>query len=93
MREMTPEKALESLGDIFARLDELQADIDQEAIQIQRQWEALGCTGGQRADHAAVLLGRLLPGLRLLSRYVNACAAHIEAMQRDPFGDEKAKGG
>jgi hypothetical protein len=58
-----------------------------ETVEIVGQWDRLGRIGGQRDDHAAELMAKLLPGLRELARYAEAAVKLVEQFKADPFGE------
>jgi hypothetical protein len=85
---MTPENAVDKLGTLIEHLDGLRGQLSKEAEEICQQWQRLGRVGGRRADHAAVLLGRLRPELRALSQWAATCEQQIAEMAADPFGQK-----
>ncbi len=83
---MTPESAIANVRDLTRRIDAVRARLSAEADEINEQWGALRGVGGQRADHAAVLLQRLRPHLAELTRFASACVEQLDAYKADPFG-------
>jgi hypothetical protein len=84
---MTPEQAIGKLSDLRSQLHTRLQHFAGECEGIQAQWAALGRAGGQRADHAAALLGKLKNHLQGISGYCDGVVEQIEAMIADPFGD------
>jgi hypothetical protein len=82
---LDPEKMIDKtdkmLGDINRRVSFLRAECE----DIAEQWQGLGMACGQRADHAAVLLGRLRPHLRDLASFATRCEKQMDEMVADPF--------
>ena len=83
---MEPETAIENVAAITRRIDEIRAHLADEADEIAEEWAGIGAAGGQRADHAATLLGRLQPHLAELEQFAAACRQQIDALMADPFG-------
>jgi hypothetical protein len=83
---MTPEEAIRNLKDLRNQLHTRSQHFAGECDQIQEQWTALGRAGGQRADHAASLLGRLRNHLVGMAAYCEIVAKQIDQMAADPFG-------
>jgi hypothetical protein len=83
---MTPETAIETLGELLKRVDATRSHLADEADEIGEQWQGLGHVGGQRADHAAALLSRLRPHLAELARFATACQEQLTGFVADPFG-------
>jgi hypothetical protein len=82
---LDPEKMIDKtdkmLGDINRRVSFLRAECE----DIAEQWQGLGMACGQRADHAAVLLGRLRPHLRDLASFCKTVEGQLDSMVADPF--------
>jgi len=85
-KRMEPEEAIENVAAITRRIDEIRAHLSDEADQLAEEWAGIGAAGGQRADHAAMLLGRLRPHLAELEQFAAACRQQITDMVANPFG-------
>lgn len=87
---LDPEKMIHKtdkmLGEITRRVSGLRAECE----DIAEQWQMLGNVGGQRADHAAVLLGRIRPHLQDLAAFCGVCESQITQMVTDPFQRKEA---
>lgn len=83
---MTPTQAIEKVSDLSSMVGKLAYSIGAECDDIAEQWVGLGLAGGQRDDHAALILGRLRPALRELAKLCERSAAQIDGMVADPFG-------
>lgn len=82
---MTPEHAIERLGEMRDQMNRLAHAVQLASDAIGAQWRGLGQAGGQRADHAALLLSRLRPALRDLAAFCTTCEQQIDAFMADPF--------
>ena len=84
---MTAETAISrgALAGMMADINRLRASLADEASQSAEEWERLGAIGGQRADDAAALLGRLRPAFQAMAKYCSDCDSQITAMMADPF--------
>jgi hypothetical protein len=89
---MRPDNLIERLGDLLARIDGPREGLRKEAAEIGAQWRGLGRVGGQRADHAASLLGNLRIHLQQIAQAAILCDSQIAGMLSDPFG-RSGKGG
>jgi len=85
---MTPEVAIRNLRDLCNQLHTRSQHFAGECDGIQEQWTALGRAGGQRADHAAALLGKLKNHLRGIAGYCDGVVEQIDTMIADPFGSD-----
>ena len=86
---MTPTEAIETVtekGGLVSKLNEMLYRLDGEAREIAEKWAILGQVGGQRDDHAAMLLARLRPHLAEIARFAATCDKQITSMVADPFG-------
>lgn len=87
---MEPEKLIEQLGELMGQINRHVSFMRAETEDIDDAWEGLRQAGGQRADHAAMLLARLRPHLRDLAKFCNNCETQIDRMVADPFGRKSA---
>lgn len=89
---MTAEHAIEHLDELMAGLHRLVNGLSDECNAAVTRWEGLRRVGGQRADHAAALLGDVRGRLAQVRDYAERCRQQIEDIQADPFGRPE-KGG
>lgn len=82
---MSPEQAIGALPELLKQLNSPMHFLGLEADAVSEQWDGLGRVGGQRADHAAMLLGRLRPHLRDIAKFCVAVEKQIDGMIADPF--------
>ncbi len=80
-----PAKAMDELETLRKRLNVFAYNLDGECEDIAEQWKGLGRVGGQRADHAALLLSRLRSHLADIAKFCKTVEAQIDAMVADPF--------
>lgn len=84
-----PIKAIESLSRIdiglAGKLNRMMTQLHAEIAEVDERWAMLGQQGGQRDDHAALLVGTLRPHLDEISRFCATCSQQITAMVADPF--------
>jgi hypothetical protein len=85
---MTPEQAIVRLGEMTSKATELSAAIVARTNEIRDEWAGLCRAGGGRADHAALLLGKLSEPLADIGNWSQACQSQITDMVADPFRDE-----
>ena len=84
--QLEPMKAIAKVETIGNKLSDLVNALRAEAYEVAAQWERMGDMGAQRDDHAAELLGRLIPHLQEIARFTGTCNAQIARMKADPFG-------
>lgn len=82
---MSPEEAIEKLDQLQKQLNQTMHAISLECDGIEQHWDGLKRVGGARADHAAIMLGRLRPALDKLSRQSKAIELQITGWVADPF--------
>jgi hypothetical protein len=82
---MSPEQAIENLDRLTDQFDKLWMDLNAARDEAADQWQGLGKVGGQRADHAAALLGKLRPHLRRVARLASQVEQQIDGWIADPF--------
>lgn len=87
---MSPENMIGKVDDLLGRINQLVSSIRAESEDIAERWQALGMQGAQRADHAALLLGRMRPALVELSRFAANVDTQITGMIADPFERTKS---
>lgn len=80
-----PEKMIHKTDQMLGEINRRVAFLRAECEDIAEQWQMLGNVGGQRADHAAELLGRLRPHLRDLASFATRCEKQMDDMVADPF--------
>jgi ABC-type transporter Mla subunit MlaD len=83
---MEPEHAIDTVADLAGQVARMSSFLRAETEDIADAWEGLRIAGGQRADHAALLLGRLRPHLRDLAAFCKNVETQIDTMVADPFG-------
>jgi hypothetical protein len=86
--QLDPMKAVAKVETIGNKLSDLVDALRAEAYDVAAQWERIGDMGAQREDHAAEILGRLIPHLQEIARFSGTCLAQIARMKADPFGRE-----
>lgn len=84
---MSGAQGLNTVQGIVDALNQRLSDLQQGVSVIQKQWSNLGKIGGQRDDHAAELLAKLLPDLREIQRFSGAVIQQVEGIRRKPFGE------
>lgn len=88
-----PEVAMiKTLDQLNAGINRKVSGLADETVDIVEQWDRLGAVGGQRDDHQAQLLMRLVPHLKSLASFATACVERIEQYHADPFGRKKTDG-
>jgi len=87
---MTPIDAIEGLPELLKRLTAIQSHLAAEADELAELWAGIGNAGGQRDDHAAVLLSRLRPHLAALATFAKTCERQIDGFVADPFGTRQS---
>lgn len=83
---MSPEEAIAKLETSLRKQINKQVSLlGYECERIEEEWEGLRLAGGQRADHAAMLLARLRPHLRDLASFLTRCEKQLDGYVADPF--------
>jgi hypothetical protein len=81
-----PETMIGKLPDLAGEVRRFASVLSDECELIADEWAGLGRVGGQRADHAAALMGRLRPILDDLARFASGSSQRLSMMVADPFG-------
>jgi len=88
---IAPEHGIDKIPDMLQAMHEMQRDFDSDAAGVVSDWIGLIRVGGQRSDHAAVLLSRLRPHLEKMTGFMNRVDEQISVMLIDPFGRKAAE--
>ncbi len=80
-----PQEMIEKLDHLVGEFELLLECLAVGVPEVKEQWDALGRMGAQRPDHAASLLGMLVPHLTDLQRFATNCLTQIAAMKAAPF--------
>ena len=83
---MTTLQAICLINEMPNRLGQYVQALGIEAEAISQEWAGLGGVGGQREDHAARLMGRLRPILRVLAGEAKRVEEQLDEFVADPFG-------
>jgi hypothetical protein len=88
VRGTSPEYLIENTDKLLSEITSQASRLRLECEDIGEVWEALGRIGGQRADAAAELLGRLRHHLAGLSRFASSVEGQITGLIANPFQRE-----
>jgi len=82
----TATERLSTLKDLLGEMHRRQSHLHNEIDEVLEEWEGIGRAGGQRDDHAALLLKRVQPHLDGLQQFFYDCNEQAIKAIHNPFG-------